>query len=799
MLTGVWAFFIGIVLLQAMPALPSTQWLWSLLLLAPVWWWCRRRGLAWYRWPVAMISGFLWAAVHGAWQLAAPAVSADLHGRDLVVIGTVKDLPQRIEKGVRFQLEPELLLDGDRERAVSGRLRLSWYGPRARLPAPGGQMLLRVRLKPPRGFMNPGGFDYEAWLWQHNITGTGYVRGPLTGDEAQALRVRFGDRLQPRFDPLQGIQRLRRHIGAQLRQRFSERGDSLGILLALAIGDRSAIEHDLWQRLRHTGTSHLVAISGLHVGLVAGLAFVLGRRLWSGSAGLCRLLAAQRAAAVGAVLTALAYSALAGFAIPTQRALLMVTVAMLMLWYRRRPAPERLLSAALLGVLLLDPRAVLSWGFWLSFWAVAIILYGSTGRPVTRSGPALAAAVHFRLAVALAPFLLLGFNQVSLVSPLANLLAVPWVSLLTVPSLLSGLLLALCGGPPAWIGGGLLELSAWSVDLLDQGLILAAGSAAGEWWSHTPRAWIWPLGLLGVLIVLAPPGLPTRWLGLPALLALLLVPPPRPAAGDMSLTVLDVGQGLAAVIQTRNHVLVYDTGPRFSARFDAGSAVLVPYLRHLGYRRLDMLVVSHGDRDHAGGAAPLLAEIPAWQVLWGAGKPGGRGSQACHGPRRWQWDQVWFEVLWPDSPRRWRRTRKDNNGSCVLRIRSAHGDSVLLTGDIGRRSEQSLLRLDRDGLQSDVLLVPHHGSTTSSSTAFVKAVRPRWVVYSTGFLNRFGFPRPEVRRRYQAIGARELVTAQQGAVTLYFGAQGVRLGDASRSSRRHYWHREQHSRPLASM
>lgn len=789
MAAAIFAFFAGVMLLQFLPALPSPSWSSMILLFALL-------ALAWRRGPrpvrllPALLAGFAWAWWHGAMALSAAVIGPEHHGRDLQVVGRVSGLPRQDGRRLRFMLAPELVLDGEQTLAVDALLRLNWFHGRPALLRPGQRLLLRVRLKPPRGFSNPGGFDYEGWLFQRGIVATGYVRSALSGPEREAL--------MPRLRQLSGngpglamhIDAERQRIGEQL-QRLAGEGAASGVLRALAIGDRSGLDAQHWRVFRATGTSHLVAISGLHVGLVAGFCFLLAGFLWRRSASLCMWLPAERAAALAAVAGALVYSALAGFAIPTQRALLMIGVAMLMLWRRGHLPLTQVMALALFGVLLIDPAAVLSWGFWLSFAAVAIIVHGSIGRPLQRQRGPLAVGIHLRIAVGLAPLLFAGFNQFSLISPLANLLAVPWVSLLTVPVLLIGLLLAALEpvlGP--WPAAQALGLSAWSVEVLNRGLELLAATPFSEWWSHTPQLQSWLPAVVGVAWLLAPRGLPGRWLAIPLSLTLVLIKPPSPAGGEFEFTLLDVGQGLAAAIRTRDHVLIYDTGPRFSPDFDTGEAVIVPWLRHHGYRSVDRLVISHGDRDHAGGFASLQRAIPAQEVLWGAGHPGTPGIRPCHGPRHWQWDGVRFEILYPFDHDEWRRSQGGNHGSCVLKITSAAGDSLLLSGDIGVRTEAKLrARHGARGLASAVLVAPHHGSTTSSSAAFIAAVRPRHVLYGTGFLNRFGFPRLSVRRRYQAAGVQEWQTADHGAIIIHFGSRGPGQVRGWRQTRQRFWHR----------
>ncbi|MDX9767228.1 MAG: DNA internalization-related competence protein ComEC/Rec2, partial [Ectothiorhodospiraceae bacterium] len=524
---------------------------------------------------------------------------------------------------------------------------------------------------------------------------------------------------------------------------------------------------------------HLMAISGLHVGLVAGLAGLLALRLWRLSARLCLWLAAPRAAALAGLAAGFVYALLAGFAIPTQRALVMLTVVAAALAWGRIGTPSRTLALALLAVLLLDPLSVLSPGFWLSFAAVAVILYALTGR---RAGHPLAwLRIQVVIAIGLLPLTVWFFQFGAVVSPLANLIAVPWVGFVVVPSTLLGAALApwmpAVAGLPLWLADAALDLL-WPV------LEWLAALPGGQWLPPAPP-FVWLLlALAGGALLLAPRGWPARWLGAVLLLPMLTWQPPAPAEGDFRFTLLEVGQGLAAVIETRRHLLVYDTGPRFSDRFDAGEAAIHPYLVHRGRRRVDRLILSHGDDDHAGGAASLLARVPVGEVLGDTGDRDDLPSpRPCKAGEAWRWDGVDFELLHP--PRGW---RGDNEASCVLRVAAA-GGSLLLTGDIERLAEAAMLRERREALAAEVMLIPHHGALTSSTPAFIDAVRPRLAVVSSGYGNRFGHPRPEILALYRERDIPVLDTAREGAITLRFEVDGLAIEPGYRHAVRRYWHR----------
>jgi len=668
----------------------------------------------------------------------------ELSRADIVVTGAIASLPSDRGMAQRFRLRIDSAQRDGRRLDFTGLVRLAWYGEAPAL-TPGERWRLVVRLIPPRGFANPGGFDYERWLFGAGIKATGYVR-----DDPINQRLSDGTawHLIGRWR-----QRLRTHLDARIAD-----GDAEGLIQALVLGERGALTPDHWETLTRTGTNHLMAISGLHVGLIAGFAFQVGRWLWSRSARLSLAFAAPRAGAVAAALAALGYSALAGFGLPTQRALIMVAVVLAALFWGRTLRPFHALALALLGVLLLDPRAVLSFGLWLSFGAVAVLLFALGQRPAVGGVWRRWGLAQWVVGLGLLPLVLPFFGRASLVAPLVNLIAVPVVAVL-LPLLLIAVLLSLAPGlglPLRLVA----ELFDWGYGLLE---VLAEQPWTAAAIGHRP-AWVWLSAALGVILVLAPRGLPARWLGALWLLPLFLVRPATPPPGQAWLTLLDVGQGLAAVVRTHRHTLVFDTGPGFPSGFNTGSAVVLPYLRHQGIAKIDTLVVSHADNDHAGGLHGLIGALPIGRIL--SGEPQAIAAPAaapCRAGRGWHWDGIAFTLLHPDGP-----GYTGNDSSCVLRV-TAGGDSLLLTGDIGRGVEQRLVERLGAGLASDLLVASHHGSDSSSSADFLAAVAPDYVLYSTGFANRYGFPAPAVRTRVAAVGAAEIDTSRAGAIGFALG------------------------------
>lgn len=778
-------FALGVWLLQQQPELPGVAWLaagsaaaCALLVAASFSKRPARLGAL-----LALVSfgifGFCWAAGFAHLRLA-DRLDPEIEGRDIAVTGVIAGLPQASESGVRFDFDVE-----STEAGVPQRVVLAWYGgPSGEeahdLPTlrAGERWRFTVRLRRPHGSLNPHGFDYEAWLLERGVRATGYVRLPSARGAGAAQPERLAG-----FVPRPGywIERLREAVRERFRtalpgHRFA------GVLVALAIGDQRAIDPGEWQLFARTGVSHLMSISGLHVTMVAGLFAALVSFAWRRSERLMLALPAQKAAALAGFLAALAYCLLSGFAVPAQRTLYMVGVVAAALWLGRAEIPSRVLAAALLLVLALDPWAVLSPGFWLSFAAVAVIFYVGTGRSAPAHWLAQWGRVQWAVTIGLAPLLLVLFRQVSIVSPVANAVAIPLVSLVITPLALTGGLL-----PFDWI----LELAHALMEALMALLEWLALLPGAVWHQHAPLPWTVPLAILGIAWLLLPRGFPARGLGLLLMLPLFALAPAGPGAGELRVTVLDVGQGLAVLVRTENHALLYDAGPAFGAFADSGNRVIVPYLRGEGIERLDALVVSHDDNDHAGGAASVLEAIPV-AMLWSSlpadhpllELPAWRVP--CLAGRAWNWDGVAFRFLHPAVETPSGPRVRANNRSCVLRV-EAPGGRVLLTGDIERAAEQELLERAPGLLRAEVLLVPHHGSATSSTPDFVKQVAPRYAVFTVGYRNRFGHPRESVLARYLEAGSTVLRSDAAGAIELRFRRRNIEA-IAWRDRARRYWH-----------
>jgi competence protein ComEC len=732
-----------------------------------------------------MISGALLGvgyAQHRAETRLAEGLAREWEGRDIELVGAVSSLPTLTERGTRFNFEVEA--SSAKEARVPRNISLTWYieQPRNNEPpklppilAPGERWTLTVRLRRPHGTANPHGFDFEAWALERNIRATGYIRAK--GVNKQEPMAASG--------PMITIDRMRMAIRDRMQAALKDQPYA-GVLIALAIGEQNAIPAAQWKTFWRTGTGHLMSISGLHITMVAALLYWCAFRLWARLPQLTARIPAQRVAAVVGAATALAYSLIAGFSVPTQRTFFMLLVVAIALTIGRGISASRILGFALFAVVLLDPWCVLAPGFWLSFGAVAMIFYVTAHR--TGNTGVLHAAFMTQLAVTLGllPMTLALFQEVSVISPFANAVAIPVVSWVVVPITLLGALL------PAGPSELALQLAHWVMSLTYDCLAWLAAMPSAVWQSHAPAVWTVGLAMIGVVVVMMPRGLPMRWLGAAAILPMFFVLPPAPKPGELWLTLLDVGQGLATIVRTATHTLVYDTGPKWNPDADSGNRIVVPFLRGEGVRKLDALVVTHDDEDHAGGARSVIdARSPGW-VLTSVPKErdylvSAREVMRCEVGDGWRWDGVEFDVLHPTSSA-YDETRKTNNMGCVIKI-TAPGGTVLMTADIEKLVEAEMVARAGDELKSDVLIVPHHGSKTSSTEALLDAVKPTLAVLPVGYRNRFRHPHPDVEARYVARSIPIRRTDWEGAITLKFAtdSMGKPSIESYRSHRQRYW------------
>ncbi len=692
------------------------------------------------------IAGCILFALH-AQHVIGLRLSPQIEGDSMLTVLQVVDFPRRRGGTTSFVARP---VDDHR---IPPRVRISWYEAGDQ-PQIGDVWQFEVRLRRPRGTSNPGVFDYEAWLFRERIGATGYV---VNGPRNQRLLRNAGD----------PVSRLRRRIVGRLESVIDD-SDTAAVAAAISVGARHGITAEQWLRYARSGTSHLMAISGLHVGLAATSAWFL-------AAAVCAALRLGgnhlKVAWFASLLVAAGYACLSGFAVPARRAMLMLLLLVVAFLWSREPRPFAILAAACLLVTVLDPLATLAPGFQLSFAAVLVLLWFARRHAKVTSGPLVArlstgalqlAAVQVFLLFGLLPLTVTNFGRVSFVAPVVNFMAVPLFSVVTVPFALAGLLL---DGPLAAAGDAALRIAAKSIELL-QWLIDRSLSIPGGAVTTATAGTVAGFCLASVLAwVVLPRGWPGRHVAMLATLALVSNRVEGPPEGCVDVRLLDVGQGLAVVLRTRQRTLLYDTGARYPGGGDMATRVVLPYLAAQRITRLDRLVVSHSDIDHSGGFAPVLAALDVPKVL--AGEPHelpGGSAVACRTGEAWRWDGVAFRVLHP--PARGRYT--GNDASCVILVEA--GDArLLLTGDIESGVERALTRSGIPG-PVDVIVVPHHGSHTSSSAAFIASVSARKALVSAGYRNRWGLPRPDVVQRWQAAGADVLVTSHDGAI-------GARLCD----------------------
>jgi competence protein ComEC len=737
----------------------------------------------------AVLAGHGYAAWRADRRLA-DALPQAWEGEDIAIVGVVDDLPRQVPQGRRFAFAIERVETAGTHvpRRISLAWQVGWPDAERGVEVPdlraGERWRLTVRLRRPHGNVNPGGFDLEAWLLERNLRATGYVRVGGGNERIGAFAGR----------PLDYVQRARERIRDRIARALPGQPHA-AVLVALAIGDQSGLDDRQWSVFNRTGTGHLISVSGLHVTVFAwlagGAALALARR----STRLTSRVPARRVAAVFGLGAAFGYVLLAGAEVPAQRTLAMLAVSTVGLWLARPGTGPVVWLWALVAVLAIDPWAVLAPGFWLSFCAVGLLIYAGShaeaaapGRLIRRTLAKLADAARAQWAITLGlvPLSLALFQQVSLIGPLANAVAIPAVTFAIVPLALAA---AFAPVDAPW------QLAHALLSPLMALLEVLAALPGAAWAQHAPPGWAIGLGVAGVLLCLAPCGIPGRALGTLAIAPLFVVLPAPPPHGTFRMTVLDVGQGTAIVVRTAAHALLYDSGPSWNGTVDAGGRIVAPWLRAEGVRRLDAMLVSHRDSDHSGGALSVLAAVPVGVLLTSLEDTHAiveehekRGPHLrCRAGQRWTWDGVRFELLFPDPPHYADAYRKPNDLSCVLRV-VAPGGSVLIAGDVEATSEVDLVVERRDQLPADVLVVPHHGSRTSSTPSFVEAVAPRHAVFTVGYRNRFGHPRADVAARYTAVGAALHRTDRTGALTFTFGADAIAEPHAARSAGRRYWH-----------
>jgi competence protein ComEC len=702
------------------------------------------------------------------------ALSAELEGRELLVEGWVAGLPREGESGTQFEWVTAHAWHAGQPVDVPHRVRLSWRGDGLTDLKPGQYWRLTVRLERPHGLANPGGFDAELWMWEQGFQASGSVRRGRDVAEPRLLESTWRYPVSQAREAMRS--RLQAHTGG---------AEGTGIVLALSTGDQSLIPASQWEVFRLTGVIHLVVVSGMHVTFFSWLAMLAVGLVWRQAGGrfpgLLLTIPVPVAAGCGGVLLGLAYAVFSGWGVPAQRAVFMLSaLVVLQLLGRRWPWPMIWLGV-MAFVVLIDPWAMMRPGFWLSFVAVAVLF--AVGNPLHTWAQGWKESLHRMVrtqalvTVALAPLTLMWFGQFSVVGLIANLLAIPWVTLVLTP-------LALAGACLPWFW----TLAVWASDAMLIGLQWLAGwPMAAVYRPATP----WPLAVVGVLGgLLLVSRLPWAYRGWGILLIwpVLAYTPPRPAQGDYEWLAADVGQGTAVIIRTRHHTLVYDSGPPMGSSHNAAERVIIPLLRRQG-ESPDRVVISHRDADHSSGMEALAAAYPEADWRLSFVPPGGWQAPAlpCVAGDAWEWDGVPFRFLHP-RPDDYGSRLSSNAMSCVLMV--GHPDNaLLLTGDI-TIDEENRLVLGDPGLRARVLFAGHHGSKTSNGPLWLNTLQPRVVVVQSGHRNRYGHPAPEVVQRLQARDIHWVNTPSCGAA---FGrsTQSDRVF-CQRDVRQRYWHFAEH-------
>jgi competence protein ComEC len=711
---------------------------------------------------LAIVFGFLWSWVFVLFELK-HRLPDYLESKTIMTEGLIVSIPEHRAKSIRFIFSFNLI---DPPFSQTIKALIVWYHPENIKLHVGQRWQFALRLKRPHNLWNPGGFDYQTWLMQQHIHATGYV--------VSKIPYQY---LGRNYFP---IESLREKISSGMYQILGD--DYIGLLSALTTGQRDRITPEQWSVMRHTGTNHLFAIAGLHLGFIATLIYGLIRIIWRCIPSLALYLPLPQAQACFALFSTVFYSALAGFSLPTQRALIMCCVFLLFVLARRNKNPWQAWRLALLAVVAYNPLCVLSESFWLSFVCVAYIIYGVSGRSIGINKFWQGIRIQWIVTLGLMPISLLFFHQISLTAIVANLIAIPWVGFVVLPLSLLGSLVQLIHID---LGKIILIAAQHTLAWIWYLLTCLASVPWLQWYYYYSNVTVTMIASSALFLLLMPQGFPARWLGLIWLLPAITVQPVHPKFGEIWFTLLDIGQGLASVIQTANHNLIYDTG----LPSDPTRSPLVSFLQQQGIKQVDALIVSHADQDHSGGACNILQNISVKHLLTSFAPERSllkfcftkaKHHNLCQLGQRWTWDGVQFEVLHPSGS-----IFSGNNNSCVLKIDNGHS-RILLPGDIEKPAEYYLIEKARDHLASTILVAPHHGSKTSSTQDFIDTVNPRYVLFSIGYLNRFHFPNARVVQRYQDQAAIVYDSVHDGAITFKLKGRHISISRYRKENER-FW------------
>jgi len=692
-----------------------------------------------WRYISFFLAGLIWASGY-QYFIQQPLLASEYEGENILVQGFVQSLPQQDRFIQKFEFHIESASLDQKNILIPNKIRLSWYYAKKSVKA-GEHWQFIVRLKRPHGFKNPVGFDYENWLLKNNIGAVGYI---YKSKQNQYLPEKTGHYL------LKWRQATKDHI-----QKVLGESDSSAILSALTLGDKSNISTEQWQKFQQLGINHLVAISGLHIGMIATFAWFLFYQFWARFAVLCYFFPAQKASAIFALMIALLYTLFSGFDIPSRRAFVMLVIVLGGVLFNHPLKSLHTLAIAFLAVILLEPNALFSVGFWLSFGAVFAIIYILSGRLAPFGFWTSLIKVQIAISFLLLPLLLGWFGTFSVIAPFINPFAVLWTTWLVIPCSFLGLVISFIFNNDFILQGAnkLIQLGLNLVDII----------SAWQWGvvkiSALPFWCLLGLSLAGLLFLL-PRAVIGRWLAPIFCLPAFFYQVKAIDLKEIQFTLLDVGQGLAMVIETHQHTLVYDLGPRYSKKFNTAEAVVLPYLAQRQIKQVDLLVLSNADADHAGAYPAFLQKIPVSVIR--SGEPEEIKAvdvKGCHQDLTWYWDQVKFQIL-TINQQHW---LKNNDASCVLLIQNNHF-KILLTGDISKKIENALIKKYPVLNGINFMQVAHHGSKTSSSSNFIKATQAQYALFSTGYRNKFGFPKKSVVDRWKKQGAILLNTSQAGAV-----------------------------------
>jgi len=698
--------------------------------------------------------GFAWMGWFSTQNLNTHVEDVYLN-QPILVTGVIADLPESSTDKTKFIFSVN--------SPFKGRVKLSWYGKNHPDLQTGDAWQLQLKLKRNNGYQNLGGFDYEQWLFYKQIDATGYVRSSESNQLIEANRVNSIDRFR---------QKLRYSL-----QPFLQPLDFGGVINALIIGDRSFIKDSNWAIFKATNTTHLSVISGLHIGLISGFVFLLAQFLWRRCQYCCRRIPAQVLGAYFGLLSAFLYALIAGFSIPTGRAFIMASVVFISLILRRHHNVWQLYGLALILVLANNPLSIFSVGFWLSFYVVGVIIYG-VKQHQDKSWLFRLLYIQLLISVATLPLIAWFFASGSLLSPVANLIAIPVFSFIITPLSLIGALLMLIGlSYPAELS---FMVANQALAGLGYFLALLQQFEFNQWHYTQTQTLDLILFVLAVFIALSPKALKLRVSSVLILSSILFTPYEKIPKNRVIITILDVGQGLSQVVQTQNHTLLFDAGARYPSGFNLGESVIIPYLQAKQINTLDKVIISHADNDHIGGLIDVLQTFEAGEILTSTPDKITQQSSHCYAGQQWRWDGVLFEILSPTQNTR----LKGNNASCVLKV-STDKFSVLLSADIEKKAEKQLIKYQKEKLNSDILISPHHGSKTSSTQAFLDAVSPSTVIVSSGFKNRFNHPAQQIVDRYKANNIKLINSNCAGQIVVELGDE-IRINEYRKDHARYY-------------